>query len=47
MIYFKIRLPISDGKELRLEIAQSEHDCEVAEHFGQKKTLELISRNFY
>ena len=26
---------------------EDEHDSKVAGHFGQKKTLELISRNFY
>jgi hypothetical protein len=30
-----------------LEIAESEKDSKVAEHFGQKKTLELITWNFY
>jgi hypothetical protein len=32
---------------MRLEIAESEHDSKVAGHFGQKKMLELITRNFY
>jgi hypothetical protein len=30
-----------------LEIAESEHDSKVAGHFAQKKTLKLITRNFY
>jgi hypothetical protein len=30
-----------------LESAESEHDSKVAGYFGQKKTLELITRNFY
>jgi hypothetical protein len=30
-----------------LEIAESKHDSRVAGRFGQKKTLELISQNFY
>jgi dUTP pyrophosphatase len=47
LIYFKGRLQIPDVEELRLEIAESEHDSKVAGHFGQKKTLELIMRNFY
>jgi hypothetical protein len=34
-------------EEMRLEITESKHDCKVAEHFGQKKMLELITRNFY
>jgi hypothetical protein len=28
-------------------MAKSEQDSKVAEHFGQKKTLEIITRNFY
>jgi hypothetical protein len=47
LIYFKGRLQVPDIEELRLEITESEHDSKVAGHFGQKKTLELISRNFY
>ena len=47
LIYFKNRLQIPNHEGLRLEIAQSEHDSQVAGHFGQKKTLELISRNFH
>jgi hypothetical protein len=34
-------------EELRLEITESEHDSKVAGNFGQKKNLELITRNFY
>jgi hypothetical protein len=47
LIYFKGRLQVPNVEELRLEIAESEHDSKVARHFGQEKTLELISRNFY
>jgi hypothetical protein len=47
LIYFKGRLQIPDVEEIRLEIAESEHDSKVAGYFEQKKTLELISRNFY
>jgi hypothetical protein len=47
LIYLKNRLQILDSEELRLEIAESEYDSKVAEHFGEKKTLELITRNFY
>jgi hypothetical protein len=45
LIYFKGRLQVLDVEELRLEIAESEHDGKVAGNFGQKNTLELISRN--
>jgi hypothetical protein len=34
LIYFKGRLQVPDVEELRLEIAQSEHDSKVAGHFG-------------
>jgi hypothetical protein len=47
LIYFRNRLYIPDDEPLRLQIAESEHDSQVAGHFGQKKTLELITRNFY
>jgi hypothetical protein len=47
LIYFKGRLQIPDIKELKLEIAEIEYDSKVAGHFGQKKTLELMTRNFY
>jgi hypothetical protein len=30
-----------------LEIAKQEYDSKVAGHFGQKKTLEIMSWNFY
>jgi hypothetical protein len=33
-------------EELRIEMAESEHDSKVAGHFGEKKTRELITRNF-
>jgi transposase InsO family protein len=47
LIYFRNRLYIPENEPLRLQIAESEHDSQVAGHFGQKKTLELITRNFY
>jgi hypothetical protein len=47
LIYFKGRLQVPDIEELRLKIAESKHNSKVAGHFGQKKTLELILRNFY
>jgi hypothetical protein len=33
--------------KLQLEIPVSQHNSKVAGHFGQKKTLQLISCNFY
>ena len=47
LLYFKNRLWIPENNELRQEIAISEHDSKVAGHFGQDKTLELMTRHFF
>ena len=47
LLYYKKRLYIPDNNELRLEVAIDSHDSRVAGHFGQEKTLELMTRNFY
>jgi hypothetical protein len=47
LIYFKEYLQILDVEKVQLEIAESEHNSKVAEHYGEKKTLKLVSRNFY
>jgi hypothetical protein len=47
LIYLKGRLQIPDVEDIRQEMAESEHNSKVVEHFGQKKTLQLITRNFY
>jgi deoxyuridine 5'-triphosphate nucleotidohydrolase len=47
LVFYKGRLQIPEDNAIRLEIATSEHDNKTAGHFGQKKTLELITRNFY
>jgi hypothetical protein len=47
LVYFKGCLQISDIEELQLKIAECEHDSKIAGDFEQKKTLELISRDFY
>src|ERR1700709_1592451 len=44
LIYFQNRLHIPDDQPLRLQIAASEHDSQVAGHFSQKKALKLFSR---
>jgi hypothetical protein len=36
-----------DSEELKLRILRMYHDTAPAEHLGQAKTLELITRNFY
>jgi len=38
---------IPDNDTLRLRILRDHHDAQAAEHPGQARTLELISRNFY
>ena len=47
LIYYKNRLFIRSNKELLTEIAKGCHDSKVAGHFGQEKTIELVTRNFY
>ena len=47
LIYYKGRLQIPDSNLIKLQIISDEHDSKIAGHFGQKKTLELISRNFF
>ena len=47
LIYYKNRLFIPSNEELLTEIAKGCHDSKVAGHFGQEKTLELVTRNFY
>ncbi len=47
LLYWKCRLWVPRNDALRLRIAQEEHDSRVAGHFGQDKTLELVTRNYY
>lgn len=47
LLYYKGRLWVPEDNELRLIIAEVEHDSKVAGHFGIDKTIELITRNFY
>jgi len=47
LLYYKNRLFIPSKEELLMEIAKGCHDSKVAGHFGQEKTLELVTRNFY
>ena len=46
LIYYKNRLFITSNEELLTEIAKGCHDSKVAGHFGQEKTIELVTRNF-
>ena len=47
LIYYKGRLQIPNNNLIKLQIILDEHDSKIAGHFGQKKTLEFISRNFF
>src|SRR6267154_1533826 len=47
LLYYKDRLYIPAVEEVQTEIAQGCHDSKVAGHFGQEKTIELVTRNFY
>ena len=47
MLYYKDRLFIQANEDLLTEIAKGCQDSKVAEHFGQEKTIELVTRNFY
>ena len=47
LVYFKNRLLVPNSDSIKIEIATSEHDSKIAGHFGQNKTNEIISRNFY
>jgi len=45
--YYKHCLYIPDDEALQTEIAQGGHDSLVAAHFGQEKTIEIVTRDFY
>ena len=47
LIYYKNRVFIPSNEELLTEIAKGCNDSKVAGHFGQEKTIELVTRNFY
>jgi len=47
LLYYKDRLYIPANENLQTLIAKGCHDSQVAGHFGQDKTLEIITRDFY
>jgi len=47
LLYSKDRLVISANEDLQSVIANGCHNCQVGGHFGQEKTLEIITRDFY
>jgi len=46
LLYYKNRLFIPSNEEILTEIAKGWHDSKVAGHFGQEKTIALVTRNF-
>ena len=47
LIYYKNRLYIPNNEELQTQIAKGCHDSQIAGHFGQEKTIEIVCRDFY
>jgi len=47
LLYYKGRLFVPSKEELLTEIAKGCHDSKVAGHFGQEKTIELVTTNFH
>ena len=47
LLYYKNRLYIPDNDELHTAIAKGCHDSRVPGHFGQEKTIEIVTRDFY
>jgi dUTP pyrophosphatase len=47
LLYYKDRLFIPNNEDLQTLIAKQCHDSRIAGHFGQEKTLEIITRDFY
>ena len=46
LLYYKDRLFIPANEDLLTEIAKDCDDSKVAGHFGQEKTIKLVTRNF-
>ena len=47
LLYYKNRLYIPESETLQTEIAKGCHDSQVAGYFGQEKTIEIVTRDFY
>jgi hypothetical protein len=46
-VYWKHRLFVPDAGNLRKRVLENDHDSKIAGHYGQAKTMELVSRNFF
>lgn len=47
LLLFDNLIYVPDNNELKLELLALHHDTSLAGHFGQAKTCELLSRNYY
>ena len=47
LLWYDGRLFIPEDTKLRLELLENDHDSRIAGHWGQDKTLELMTRNWY
>jgi len=47
MLYYKNRLYIPNDEGLHTTIARGCHDSQVARHFGEEKTVEIVTWDFY
>ena len=47
LLYYKNRLYIPENEALQTEIAQGCHNTLVGGHFGQEKTIVIVTRDFY
>jgi len=47
LLYYKNQLFIPNDERLQTTIANGCHDSQVAGHFGQEKTVEIVTKDFY
>src|SRR5688572_24597242 len=47
MLFYKSRFVVPNSEELKKDILREEHDSRVARHYGQYKTMERVTANFY
>ena len=47
LIHYKNRLYIPHNEELQTQITKGCHDSQIAEHFRQEKTIEIVYLDFY
>ena len=47
LIYYKNRLYLPNNEELQTQNAKGCHNSQIAGHFGQEKTIEIVCQDFY